>query len=714
MSITLSALENKRDAENTGYRNRISSYSLWLCSIMEGINFEGRGSFAPVAIGLEAVRFVHCVPEIKLYQILFCNTGIVHRYQGKTDIETSSPRLSSQGEQSKELRKRCDRNINCSSPVSLDELVAVLQGDKASEDSEQLNQVKASQTMMTSPEISVYEQLCCSHSFLLHRELPASGYKAKLFNQQSIGTISSSTLLIKFEDGRIGLDNGKWLLISLRINRFEKKAGRKMNYNNQQPARFDRRKIHRVKTDEPKLFRFQLIPCVFYPEPVEEDKPLYSWFIKAGEMHAVPPSIIGTYMPTPYKSDTEETQVSYGSKSDNNTSETLSESNDFVSCDNSDKSSDSETWHPVIQASRHRQKNSPPLLISTTLPDREFTALLLSGGYDPAASRNKPAANLMVRPNPAGLVSNDCNGFIGGVAAGVNAVKDLSRVSITNPHNKTPYALLSGKVPQIGHLKPFGCQVTILNTSDHLGKFKGKADEGLTSSSTWVSYVLWNRNADYAEELPNVALIEQEYEAIRTASCTIMVISEIRNQGVSADRDPAGIDSADRGIMLYSTSVLLTEDAQSGVRVSMCGTGCWMGSLSDVARGMIMWCRCLRSVVSHYTVMSAELGTHIISTSDVALSTPAGRMEEMRIGAVRSSMFEIVKAYVLRLADLLIEDARSLWTSVLREQELDEAVDCMSMNTADFVEPCALVYVDQFSPQAVTDCCVNSYPTYQK
>ncbi|GJR31076.1 putative ribonuclease H-like domain-containing protein [Tanacetum coccineum] len=32
--------------------------------------------------------------------------------------------------------------------------------------------------------------------------------------------------------------------------------------------------------------------------------------------------------------------------------------------------------------------------------------------------------------------------------------------------------------PNISHLKPFGCLVTILNTSDHLGKFEGKADEG--------------------------------------------------------------------------------------------------------------------------------------------------------------------------------------------------------------------------------------------
>nr|GEZ19494.1 putative ribonuclease H-like domain-containing protein [Tanacetum cinerariifolium] len=54
----------------------------------------------------------------------------------------------------------------------------------------------------------------------------------------------------------------------------------------------------------------------------------------------------------------------------------------------------------------------------------------------------------------------------------------LNRVSITNPHNKTPYELLSGKVPNIRHLKTFWCQVTILNTSDHLGKFDGKSNDG--------------------------------------------------------------------------------------------------------------------------------------------------------------------------------------------------------------------------------------------
>nr|GEV19274.1 hypothetical protein [Tanacetum cinerariifolium] len=54
----------------------------------------------------------------------------------------------------------------------------------------------------------------------------------------------------------------------------------------------------------------------------------------------------------------------------------------------------------------------------------------------------------------------------------------LNRVLVTSPHNKTPYALLTGNIPYVSHFKPFGCHVTILNTSDHLGKFDGKADEG--------------------------------------------------------------------------------------------------------------------------------------------------------------------------------------------------------------------------------------------
>ncbi|GKB35348.1 putative ribonuclease H-like domain-containing protein [Tanacetum coccineum] len=54
----------------------------------------------------------------------------------------------------------------------------------------------------------------------------------------------------------------------------------------------------------------------------------------------------------------------------------------------------------------------------------------------------------------------------------------LNRVLVTKPHNKTPYELITGKLPIISYIRPFGCHVTILNTIDHLGKFEEKADEG--------------------------------------------------------------------------------------------------------------------------------------------------------------------------------------------------------------------------------------------
>ncbi|GJW35096.1 putative ribonuclease H-like domain-containing protein [Tanacetum coccineum] len=54
----------------------------------------------------------------------------------------------------------------------------------------------------------------------------------------------------------------------------------------------------------------------------------------------------------------------------------------------------------------------------------------------------------------------------------------LNRVLVTKPQNKTPYELITGKIPIISYIRPFGCHVTILNTIDHLGKFDGKSDEG--------------------------------------------------------------------------------------------------------------------------------------------------------------------------------------------------------------------------------------------
>nr|GEW94727.1 putative ribonuclease H-like domain-containing protein [Tanacetum cinerariifolium] len=54
----------------------------------------------------------------------------------------------------------------------------------------------------------------------------------------------------------------------------------------------------------------------------------------------------------------------------------------------------------------------------------------------------------------------------------------LNRVLVTKPQNKTPYELLTGKIPILIYIRPFGYHVTILNTIDHLGKFEEKYDEG--------------------------------------------------------------------------------------------------------------------------------------------------------------------------------------------------------------------------------------------
>nr|GEX66546.1 retrovirus-related Pol polyprotein from transposon TNT 1-94 [Tanacetum cinerariifolium] len=99
---------------------------------------------------------------------------------------------------------------------------------------------------------------------------------------------------------------------------------------------------------------------------------------------------------------------------------------------------------------------------------------------------------------------------------------DYSRVSVISPHNKTPYALLTGNIPSVSHFKPFGCHVTILNTSDHLGKFDGKADEGYivgysVSNKAYRVYNVPNKRVEesmnlwFLKDKPNVQGLVHEW-----------------------------------------------------------------------------------------------------------------------------------------------------------------------------------------------------------
>nr|GEU43610.1 hypothetical protein [Tanacetum cinerariifolium] len=90
------------------------------------------------------------------------------------------------------------------------------------------------------------------------------------------------------------------------------------------------------------------------------------------------------------------------------------------------------------------------------------------------------------------------------------------RVLVTRPQNNTPYELITGKIPIISYIRPFGCHVTILNTIDHLGKFGEKFDEGflvgysLNSKASSIynletKRVEENLHIKFLENKPNIA-----------------------------------------------------------------------------------------------------------------------------------------------------------------------------------------------------------------
>ncbi|GJT32577.1 putative ribonuclease H-like domain-containing protein [Tanacetum coccineum] len=88
----------------------------------------------------------------------------------------------------------------------------------------------------------------------------------------------------------------------------------------------------------------------------------------------------------------------------------------------------------------------------------------------------------------------------------------LNRVLVTKPHNKTPYELVTGKIPIISYIRPFGCHVTILNTIDHLGKFDEKSDEGFLVGYSLQSkaFRVYNLETKRVEENLHITFLENK------------------------------------------------------------------------------------------------------------------------------------------------------------------------------------------------------------
>ncbi|GJY87196.1 retrovirus-related pol polyprotein from transposon TNT 1-94 [Tanacetum coccineum] len=87
-----------------------------------------------------------------------------------------------------------------------------------------------------------------------------------------------------------------------------------------------------------------------------------------------------------------------------------------------------------------------------------------------------------------------------------------NRVLITKPHNKTHYELLIGRPPNLDFMRPFGCPVTMLNTLNHLGKFEGKADEGLLVeySINSKAFRVFNTRTRKVEENSHIKFLENK------------------------------------------------------------------------------------------------------------------------------------------------------------------------------------------------------------
>nr|GFB04402.1 ribonuclease H-like domain-containing protein [Tanacetum cinerariifolium] len=122
----------------------------------------------------------------------------------------------------------------------------------------------------------------------------------------------------------------------------------------------------------------------------------------------------------------------------------------------------------------------------------------------------------------------------------------LNRVLVTKPHAKTPYELLTEDKPSISYLKPFGCHVTILNTSESLGKFDKKSDEG--SQSEKPANIGSQEDDSDSDDEPDVLIIH----STPTPDVPIVDEATIQHDGTKSDHAPTNEVNLDEFTELQS------------------------------------------------------------------------------------------------------------------------------------------------------------------
>nr|GFC42060.1 hypothetical protein [Tanacetum cinerariifolium] len=122
-------------------------------------------------------------------------------------------------------------------------------------------------------------------------------------------------------------------------------------------------------------------------------------------MHEVPPPITRTFMPTSYKSDLAETQATFGSKY-NTSSLNTSDTNDSVSCDNSNKSSSSETYDFTSCVSSPKTNDSFSTVDVKILPKYDVKDPSPTNGFPSCSFKEnvKPTRNLCNKSGLANII----------------------------------------------------------------------------------------------------------------------------------------------------------------------------------------------------------------------------------------------------------------------------------------------------------------------
>ncbi|GJX40924.1 putative ribonuclease H-like domain-containing protein [Tanacetum coccineum] len=215
--------------------------------------------------------------------------------------------------------------------------------------------------------------------------------------------------------------------------------------------------------------------------------------------------------------------------------------------------------------------------------------------------------------------------------------------------SKLPTMFWTEAVPQIGHLKPFGCQVTILNTSAIWGKFEeGKAVEVILELvNEW--------KLSYMQVLP---------QAMQQQRILSQAEAEIRNQGVYADRDPAGIDSAGG---VSARIILLLGDPAACTSVSglhSCNADESYTSSASISLGLKVGCTGHRQgwaliMMSRMDVKSAflygEIEEEVYVTQPKGFEDPYFPKHVYRVVKALYGLHQAPRAWYARLSAFLLQ-----------------------------------------------------------